>query len=125
MSCEKTFCKKYFVPMLVKKLGEMQRAPVTKEKLRKFMTSCKQGYCNPTCKGTIFKNGSFPKNIRGPNGKPISGFFLDMLKKTRKTIFKNKNSVLKNSFYTGLPKKNVSCAKKRGATSGCTLFYLQ
>ena len=114
MSCEKNYCKKYFVPMMLKKLPK----PVSHSKL---MKKCKLGYCNPTCKGTIYQNGkNFPKNVKVPS--PI---ILSIMQGIRKSIFKNKTSVLKNSFYEKLKGKNVTCAKKRGATSGCTLLFLK
>ena len=112
MKCEQTYCKRYFVPMMLKKL----KSP---SKVKELMKKCKLGYCNPTCKGTIYQNGkNFPKNVKVPS--PL----LSIIKGVRKNIFKNKTSVLKNSFYEKLSKKNVTCARKRGATSGCTLKLL-
>jgi hypothetical protein len=100
--------------MMVKKTGG--RVPV-----KQIMKSCKIGYCNPTCKGTIFQNGkNFPKNVKAP-----TPMMLSIMKGMRNGMFKNKTSVLKNSFYEKLKKKNVACAKKRGATSGCTLLFLR
>ena len=116
MKCEQTYCKKYFVPMMLKKL----KKPVSPSKVKELMKKCKLGYCNPTCKGTIYQNGkNFPKNLKVPS--PL----LSIIKGVRKNIFKNKTSVLKNSFYEKLKSKNVMCAKKRGATSGCTLLFLK
>ena len=89
--------------------------------VKDIMKQCKKGYCNPGCKGTIFQNGkNFPKNVKAP-----TPMMLSIMKGMRNGIFKNKTSVLKNSFYEKLKKKNVTCAKKRGATSGCTLLFIQ
>ena len=38
---------------------------------------------------------------------------------TRKVMFGKKRNVLKNNFYTRLPKKLRNTLKKRGAISGC------
>ena len=113
MTCEQTYCKKYFVPMMSKKVG--------KGKDKMLMKVCKKGYCNPGCKGTIYQNGkNFPKNVKAP-----TPMMLSIMKGMRNGMFKNKTSVLKNSFYEKLKKKNVTCAKKRGATSGCTLLFMR
>ena len=121
MKCEQTYCKKYFVPMMVKKIGK-----VHPDRIKQLMSACQKGYCNPGCKGTMFQNGaSFPKGIKGPNGKPLPKFVLDIIKKLRNSIFKGKTSVLNKNFYDKLKKKNVACAKKRGATSGCTLLFMR
>jgi hypothetical protein len=45
-----------------------------------------------------------------------------MLKKMRKEIFKDKKTVLKNSFYNGLKKEDVAKLKKKGALSGCSIL---
>ena len=110
MTCEQTYCKKYFVPMMVKKT--QGRASV-----KDIMKQCKKGYCNPGCKGTIFQNGNFPKNT--------SPIMLSIMKSLRNKMFKGKKSVLNKNFYEKLKKKNVACAKKRGATSGCTLLFMR
>jgi len=100
--------------MMVKKT--QGRVPV-----KQIMKSCKIGYCNPTCKGTIFQNGkNFPKNVKVP-----SPLVLSMMKRIRKGLFKNKTTVLNKNFYEKLKKNNVANVKKRGATSGCTLFFLR
>jgi hypothetical protein len=125
-SCEERFCKKYFVPMMVRKIQGFQKKIVPKSRMKQLLQSCKQGYCNPGCKTTIFQNGkNFPKNLVGPNGKKYSKLVKEFVKESRKNIFKNKTSVLKNSFFTGIKKKNVKCAKNKGAASGCTLFIMQ
>jgi len=114
MLCEQTYCKKYFVPMMVKKT--QGRVPV-----REIMKQCKKGYCNPGCKGTIFQNGkNFPKNV-----KALTPMALSIMKGMRNGMFKNKTSVLNRNFYEKLKNKNVACAKKRGATSGCTLLFMR
>ena len=95
--------------------------PLSSSKIKEIMKQCKKGYCNPTCKGTIFQKGkNFPKNVKAPS--PV---ILSIIQGMRKSIFKNKTSVLNKNFYEKLNKKNVTCAKKRGATSGCTLLFMR
>jgi hypothetical protein len=107
--------------MMVKKLGK-----VHPDIVKRLMQECKKGYCNPGCKGTMFQNGaSFPKGIKGPNSRPLPKLVLNVIKKLRNNIFKGKTSVLDKNFYEKLKKKNVTCAKKRGATSGCTLLFIR
>jgi hypothetical protein len=113
-TCEKSFCEKYFVPMMMRKLK------LPKNSKNKLLKECKMGYCNPKCSKTIYQNGKkFPKNVNVPNNKAKL-----LLEKFRATVFKNKTSVLKNNFYEKLSKKNVKFLKDKGALSGCTLFLL-
>ena len=83
-----------------------------------FYKSCKLHYCNPGCKNTILEDGTdLPTSLKNKlkNNKPR----LDMLMKTRKNIFKNKTSVLKDNFYIKL--KNINKLKQEGAISGCSI----
>jgi hypothetical protein len=87
---------------------------------------CKKGYCNEDCKDTIFQDGSLPpaviKSFKGT--KENKALFKTIIQTQRKRIFGKKKSVLKGSFYEGLPEKDVKRLKKEGATSGCTLIAL-
>ena len=92
---------------------------------KKLLERCKTGYCNPSCKNTIFESGSnisqkLKKNITKKGGLPALKFITQM----RKNIFKTKKNVLQNNFYEKLSKKNINSAKKDGAISGCTLQVL-
>lgn len=89
----------------------------------KFNKVCKSAYCNPGCKGTVFQNNGFPKELENEFSKENHGkITIDFLKKMRKEIFKDKKTVLKNSFYNGLKTENVTKLKKKGAISGCVLL---
>ena len=87
---------------------------------------CKKGYCNEDCKDTLFQDGSLPpavlKSFKGT--KEQKGLFKAIIQTKRNEIFGKKKSVLKGSFYEGIPEKDVARLKKEGATSGCTLLAL-
>ena len=99
-----------------------------------FKRLCINVYCNPKCKGTVFENGKEISN--NTKKKSIENFkkknpyakkkdidlLLTILKNMRITIFKNKTTVLKNSFYEGYSKKTIKNIKKKGAISGCSLI---
>jgi hypothetical protein len=105
---------------MIKKIGK-----VHPDRMKQLMSACKKGYCNPGCKGTMFQNGaSFPKGLKGPNGKSLPKFVLNVTKKLRNNMFKGKTSVLNKNFYAKLTKKNVARVRKRGATSGCTGLFM-
>ena len=99
--------------------------------------SCKISFCNPACKGTIFQDNTFPEkeiieSIKNTNNiMGIKKFTkkqirqtVNLIKNTRKSIFKGRKSVLKNNFYEGLPSSYISKIKKQGAISGCTLMAI-
>jgi hypothetical protein len=89
----------------------------------KFNKACKNAYCNLECKGTVFQNNGFPKELENEfSNKNHGKITIEFLKKMRKEIFKDKKTVLKNSFYTGLNKEDVTKLKKKGAISGCGLL---
>ena len=50
---------------------------------------------------------------------------LNIIKKMRKSMFGNKNTVLKNDFYNGISKSNTHKLKKDGAISGCTMMVMK
>ena len=102
-------------------------------KNKSFHKQCKKIYCNPSCTETIFENGNFSKYSKEIEKKyseeklsysgKLERNLIKKFKKQRKEIFKDKNSVLKNSFYNGLKKETINKLKKKGAISGCTLTY--
>lgn len=67
--------------------------------------SCKQFYCNPTCKNTAFESKSKIKST--------------FLRKVRENTIGNKENVLKNGFYEKLSKSHIKKLKKQGALSAC------
>ena len=101
----------------------------TKKEQDKMLKTCKKTFCNPPCKGTIFQDDKLPQEVLDDinNNKDLKDkdkkMVIEMVKNTRKNIFKNKKTVLKDGFYEEL--ENVDKLKKEGATSGCTLFVMK
>jgi hypothetical protein len=93
---------------------------------KKLLEGCVTGYCNPSCKNTIFQAGSkIPKSLEAQIKKEKHGdIVFDILKKTRKNMFGNKKNVLTDNFYKDLPKDKVEKIQKQGAISGCTVSIL-
>jgi uracil phosphoribosyltransferase len=148
--CKKTFCPKFILRQ--KQLTEKLTKNLTRkvkgghknkelEKLikniikstrnnktldKKMLEGCIMGYCNPSCKNTIFQAGSkMTKSLEAQIKKEKHGdIVLDILKKTRKNIFGNKKNVLTGDFYKDLPKDKVEKIQKQGAISGCTVSIL-
>lgn len=95
---------------------------------KKMLDECVKGYCNPSCKGTIFEAGSdLPKSLVQKLKKDLKtkknfDMVVKILKQTRKNVFGKKKNVLVNSFYENLPKKQVDRLIKDGALSGCSLI---
>ena len=145
--CENTFCKEYYkqvqkisetiIKLTVEqfkkkdikntkeiklKIKEMKDKLNSKKFKEESMKLCKDSFCNPGCKGTIFQNNKFPNELVNKFSKQNDGEkTLKLLKKMRKSLFKGKKSILKNSFYEGLPVKKL---KKQGAVSGCAIASL-
>lgn len=117
----KTFRKALGKTFKIKDVGS-DNAQMEKE----FRAQCEKGYCNEGCMNTIFQDGSLPPSvIQSFKGtKENKALFKAMIETSRKGIFGKKKSVLKNSFYEGLPEKDVKRLKKEGATSGCTLMAM-
>ena len=95
----------------------------SKEFKKGCMEICKNSFCNPKCKGTIFQDNKFPPEIidkykNNKNGDEIVKGLIQL----RKIIFKNKKSVLKDDFYEKL--QDINRMKKKGAISGCTIFSI-
>lgn len=149
--CENTFCKEYFkkqiqlskdlikmmknksMKMKIKdknkkeKINLLLKESQEKLKSKKFkedsLKECKNGFCNPGCKGTIFQNGKFPKELVNKYSKEKHGnVTIKFLKSLRESLFKDKKSILKNDFYEEF--KNKDKLKKKGAVSGCAIASL-
>jgi len=136
--CESNYCGKEFLAASEKtaiKFGKALRLPKnaintmvkgmrSKKQRATLKKQCIEGYCNPGCKNSLFQNGkTMPSAVYNtykgnPKGRAL---FKSIINSSRKSIFGNKTSVLKNSFYKKLPAKNVTRAKKQGALSGCTI----
>jgi light-regulated signal transduction histidine kinase (bacteriophytochrome) len=92
----------------------------------KAMKTCGNLYCNPGCKGTMFEPGkglskTFRKNvsknfrIKGkPNPKIIALF-----EEERKSLFGNKDNILRDSFYEKFSENEVEKLKQTGFMSYC------
>ncbi len=133
-TCMDEYCGKDFIKRqskMMKYIGKHLKIKVPKTlKLRKEdYANCSRAYCNPGCKGTLFESGKYlskaakhriTKKFKGKNSKLL----LDIIKSTRKNIFKGKTSVLKDDFYKKIPSKQVAIAKRKGALSGCTMGIL-
>ena len=122
---DKTRVKSIYLASIKKSLSKLK----SKKDQDKMLETCKETFCNPTCKGTIFQDDNLPKEVLDKinNNKDLKDkdkkMLIEMVKNTRKNIFKNKKTVLKDGFYEEL--ENVDKLKKEGATSGCTLFVMK
>jgi hypothetical protein len=147
-NCKDNFCKKYanekfessskFIEQMVKSLKIINTKTLSENKkleLKKTMKtlkdalknkkniisktkeSCEILLCNPNCKDTIFQNGEFPKELEKKYSNKKNN--LAFLKNTRKKLFDGKKSIIKDSFYIKLNKKNIKEYKEKGALSGC------
>lgn len=142
--CKKTFCPKMLQQQkkTLKKIGnifakkfkgntkqikKMNSVLNTPNMRKKMLDSCVKGYCNPSCKNTMFEAGKeFPKALEKElKGKKRGNDVLNIIKKMRKSMFGNKNTVLKNDFYNGISKSNTHKLKKDGAISGCTMMVMK
>ena len=97
--------------------------------------NCKNSYCNPKCKDTLFQEGTkIPKEVFKHSKSRLSHTIKEpklfartykntvkSLKHIRKHIFGEKKNILKNDFYEKLPLKTINKLKKQGAISGCSL----
>lgn len=110
--------KKSFLETIGKDDANMEKA---------LRAGCEKGYCNESCKDTIFQDG---KDVPAAVLKSFKGtakdkaMFASIMRETRKKIFGKKKSVLKDSFFTGLAAKDVKRLKAEGASSGCTLIAM-
>ena len=100
----------------------LENLNIDSEKNQKLeLNVCKSLLCNEGCKDTVMEDGdpnTLPKGITKKFKKMEE--VLEVLKKRRKDIFKNKKTVLKDGFYEGLKPSDVKKLQKEGAISGCT-----
>jgi len=116
--------KNYTLKLKKNAIKELKKS--MKKNRKANIATCKKGYCNPECKGTIFEKGkSAPKEMfdedifeKGPAKNILKEFAINQ----RKGIFGKKTDVLKDSFYEKLSPETVKKLKKEGALSGCSLM---
>lgn len=146
--CENTFCEEYYkkvkkmteniIKLMIEqtknkniknkkeinlKINEMKDKLKSTNFKEDTIELCKNSFCNPKCKGTIFQNKKFPNELINKYEKQKDGkITLKYLKKLRKTLFKNKKTILKDNFYEKL--SNVKKLKEKGAISGCAIMSL-
>lgn len=100
---------------------------MTTKKMRKInLEQCMSVFCNTKgCKGTILEDGkAYPSAVKARiiklvKNKTAQKHLLASSKNIRKTLFKNKKSVLKGNFYEKLSPKMINNLKKKKAISGC------
>jgi len=100
---------------------------LTSKKMRKInLDQCMSVFCNTKgCKGTILEDGKkYPPAVKARlfkivKNKTSQNKLFKESKKIRKTLFKNKSSVLKDNFYEKLSPKMINKLKKQKAVSGC------
>lgn len=143
--CNEIFCKKYvedakdimetIINNMIKKhkinklnkKAQEEAINKIKKSMQKSMNynnvkeSCKTAFCNPGCKGTIFQNNEFPKELEKKYKKNKE--LIVLLKKMRDGLFQDKKTILKNDFYIKI--KNPKKLKKDGAISGCAVGTLK
>lgn len=93
---------------------------VRKRIIKEVIQSCKDIYCNPGCKGTIFEDGKELSKSLTKKWKNKS-MMLEYLDSQHKWILGEKDSVLVNDFYEKLTPGRISYIKGKGAISGCLL----
>jgi hypothetical protein len=99
---------------------EMEKKINSKKFEKNTKKRCKKAFCNPKCKGTIFQNVEFPKEIEKEYQKEKDcKQIIPMFKIARESLFRGKKTILKDSFYENL--KDTNKIKKKGAISGCVL----
>lgn len=82
---------------------------------------CKQNYCNPGCKNTLFESGKeLSKGFRRKTRK-FGNHLRQDLENTYREVHAVRENVLQDGFYEELPKKSVANMRKKGAVSGCIL----
>jgi len=122
--------KKDFYEKEKKKL--MKKSKSLKKEEKKNFDDCMNTYCNKGCKNTIYEDGDgniFPASLERQLRSNLEKHFnddkkfieniIDSNKKQRIDIFKNKTSVLKDSFYKKINKKTLKLLKNKKAVSCC------
>lgn len=144
-TCEKKFCKDYTkkiidksTKMKNKMIESVEMKPSEKKMIdtvfkstiktltKEIPKKCSTAFCNPSCKGTVFQDGTkFPEELKEKILKEKDGnVILDMLIAMRKSLFKDKKSIIKNGFYKKLKQSDIKQLKKNGALSGCSIAIL-
>ena len=143
--CKKVYCPKFLTKTkkiaskMNKKLAQISGSKKLSNKTlkkimnnakydKKMLDACVKGYCNPSCKDTIFEEGAeLPKSLVQQLKKDFKKEkdykqILHFLHRTRKSFFGKKKNILVNSFYENLSKKRVKQLIKDGAISGCSVL---
>ena len=143
--CKKVYCPKFLAKTkkiaikmnkkLAQALGNKKLSNKTLKKVmntakyeKKMLDACVKGYCNPSCKDTIFEEGAeLPKSLVQKLKKDFKKEkdykqILHFLQHTRKNLFGKKKNILLNSFYEKLSKKQIKKLMKEGAISGCSML---
>ena len=105
-----------------KKIYKAKQTKRNKAYMKIIPRECNASYCNKTCKNTLFEAGRnkfppLPKEVT--TDKQLKALITKLQKQTKKELFGDKNSVLKDGFYEKLGPTKVKRLKKNGATSGC------
>jgi len=116
--CEKIHNQILFMEKFLDKLEESKKSGKGD---KTELDICAKYFCNEGCKNTIFEDGPSDKLSNGfrkifKNNKEL----IKMMEKTRKELFGNKTTVLKDGFFEGIKPKSLKKLKKEGAISGCT-----
>jgi len=107
---------------LNKKIKNIEDKLKSKKFINESMKACKNSFCNPSCKGTIFQNNEFPKELEKKYKEKDGKITIEYFKKMRNSLFDGKKTIIKDGFYTKL--KNIKKLKKDGAISGCAIMTL-
>ena len=103
---------------------------MTKKDEKQSLETCMKTYCNKDCKATILEDGKdIPKLMelqmkKEWKDKKMARDMISGLKQGRKILFKNKTSILKDSFYEKMKSKRVKLLKKNKAISGCAIIEI-
>ena len=108
--------EKEMFKIITKKISQKEK----NKSLEDSKKQCKKLFCNIGCKDTLLEPNSLSKKYIKDNK-----IIIDILKKSRKDLFGNKNTVLDNNFYNKLPKKTTKKLSKKGAISMCSEYHFE
>jgi hypothetical protein len=115
--------KKGLKDNLEKKIKVIKNKLESKEFIKESKKDCKNSFCNPKCKGTIFQNGEFPEELSKKFSKVNHGDkIIESLKLMRNKLMDGKKTIIEDNFYIDFKDKNR--IQKKGAISGCALMSL-
>lgn len=105
-----------------KKIYKAKQSKRNKAFLKTLHRECNMYYCNKTCKNTLLEAGRnkypmLPKEVT--SNKELTRLVTKLQKQTKKELFGDKDTVLKDGFYEKLSHKKIKQLQKNGATSGC------